>query len=153
MLLDTLFSVLESAPYSAYAVSLEQKIVFWNCTAERQVAARHLSGDLRLAIGRTAVGLFFEDGEEVESSGYANDSIRDARARAVPTSCQSIQKRTWLPERSRLCPGESWKSYIWWCWARRHRALPPDSESAVTPFETTSAICATSFNRQRSSMR
>ena len=35
MLLDTLFSVLESAPHSAYAVSLEQKIVFWNRTAER----------------------------------------------------------------------------------------------------------------------
>ena len=34
MLLDTLFSALESAPYSAYAVSLEQKIVFWNRTAE-----------------------------------------------------------------------------------------------------------------------
>ena len=34
MLLDTLFSVLESAPHSAYAVSLEQKIVFWNRTAE-----------------------------------------------------------------------------------------------------------------------
>ena len=36
MLLDTLFSVLESAPHSAYAVSLEQKIVFWNRTAERK---------------------------------------------------------------------------------------------------------------------
>ena len=35
MLLDTLFSVLESAPHSAYAVSLDQNIVFWNRTAER----------------------------------------------------------------------------------------------------------------------
>ena len=32
--LDTLFSLLDTAPFGAYAVSVEQEIVFWNRTAE-----------------------------------------------------------------------------------------------------------------------
>lgn len=35
LLLDALFSLLEEASYGAYAVSVEQEIVFWNRTTER----------------------------------------------------------------------------------------------------------------------
>ena len=34
MVLDTLFSLLESVPYGFCAMSLDQNIVFWNRTAE-----------------------------------------------------------------------------------------------------------------------
>ena len=35
MILDTLFPLLQSVPYGVYAVSLDQRILFWNHTAER----------------------------------------------------------------------------------------------------------------------
>ena len=140
MILDTLFPLLQSASFGAFAVSLDQRILFWNRAAERilghsspevlgrgcsdvmggrgltpecaggcssiryvrsglippptRVLMLRSSGE-RMWVSVTPAVIsggpeggplllyFFEDGEETESSGYPNDSVRDAMAEGV----------------------------------------------------------------------
>ena len=107
MILDTLFPLLQSVPYGVYAVSLDQRILFWNRTAERilGLSSREVMGRRCYEVMRGARSVSLTPECVVGCS-----SIRYVRAGLIPPPTRvrmlcTSGERKWVPVTSAVISG------------------------------------------------
>ena len=88
MILDTLFSLLQSASFGACAVSLDQRILLWNRAAERILG--HSS---REVVGRRCYDVMVGRGLTPECAGGCS-SIRYVRSGLIPPPTRVLMLRS-----------------------------------------------------------
>ena len=107
MILDNLFPLLQSVPYGACAVSLDQRILFWNRAAERILG--HSS---REVVGRRCYEVMGGAGSGglTPECAAGCSSMRYVRAGLIPPSTQvrmlcSSGERKWVPVTTAVISG------------------------------------------------
>ena len=88
MILDTLFPLLQSASFGAFAVSLDQRILFWNRAAERILG--HSSPEV---LGRGCSDVMGGRGLTPECAGGCS-SIRYVRSGLIPPPTRVLMLRS-----------------------------------------------------------